>query len=110
MNMKKFKFLVVCMCLVSVLFLVSGCKEVLLDDCGGYGTLKLTNTSSNTIQRIQVDGVNYGTLDPGEDIEIDLPVGRHTVEFINVRTGNYACSPMEVIIVECDTQGFSCGG
>jgi hypothetical protein len=81
-----------------------------LDICGGYGYLKLTNDSRNTIQKIRIDGVNYGTLDPGDSETFELTVGKHTVETLNAVTGRNACSSFEVTIVECDTQGYSCSG
>lgn len=81
-----------------------------LDLCGGYGYLRLTNTSNNTVHKIRIDGINYGTLYPGESETYDLTVGTHVVETINKRTGNNACSAFVVTIVECDTQGYSCSG
>jgi len=103
------KRLFIALLLLSMFVFMSSCKE-LIDSCGGYGTLRLTNRSVNTIQQVKVDGVNHGTLDPGEKIDIDLPAGQHFVETVNVKTGNYACSSFMVTIVECDTQGFSCTG
>ena len=43
--------------------------DILKMSCEGMGTLKLTNKSHNTVHRIMIDGVNYGTLDPDESKE-----------------------------------------
>ncbi len=114
MNNNFFRMFLGCLALVTVLFFFTACQEaggqVVDDDCGGHGTLKLTNDSSGTVQQLKIDGVNYGTIDPGESKEMSLPAGRHTVVTINYRTGNYACSSFTVIIVECETESFSCGG
>jgi hypothetical protein len=97
-----------CFLLFFLLMSMNACD--LLDICGGYGFLELTNDSNNTYQKIVIDGANYGTLAPGESETFELTVGRHSVARINIRTGNYACTPFEVTIVECDTQAFSCSG
>lgn len=76
-------------------------------DCGGKGYLKLTNESINTVQRIMIDGVNYGSLDPGESEIISLPAGEHEFQLVGI-SGGSGCSSAKVIIIECETQGFSC--
>lgn len=76
-------------------------------DCEGKGYLKLTNTSTGTVQRIMIDGINYGSLDPGESKSISLPAGEHEFQQVGI-SGGAGCSPAKVIIVECETQGFEC--
>lgn len=76
-------------------------------DCDGKGYLKLTNNSLNTVQRIMIDGVNYGSLDPGESKSISLPAGEHEFQQVGI-SGGSGCSAAKVIIIECETQGFSC--
>ena len=92
--------------LIFLLINITNCD--VLDLCGGRGYLRLTNESRNTLHRIRIDGVNHGTLDPGESKTFDLTIGKHTVETIDITHGGNACSPFEVTIVECDTQGYSC--
>lgn len=79
------------------------CRE----KCSGLGSLKLTNESHSTVQRIMVDGVNYGTIDPGESEEIDLAAGEHEFQLVGI-SGGTGCSAAKVIVVECETSGFSC--
>lgn len=73
------------------------------------GVLKLTNTSISTVQKIMVDGVNYGTIDPGESKEISLAAGEHDFQQVGI-SGGTGCGPASVIIVECETSGFKCSG
>jgi hypothetical protein len=77
--------------------------------CHGKGTLSVTNTSPNTIQRLMIDGVNYGTLDPGETKDASLAAGQHSWQLVGV-TGGGGCSEASVIIVECETSSYSCKG
>ena len=76
-------------------------------DCKGEGYLKLTNTSTGTVQRIMIDGINYGSLDPGESKSISLPAGEHEFQQVGI-SGGAGCNPAKVIIIECETQGFEC--
>ncbi|HOJ25421.1 MAG TPA: hypothetical protein PK081_09200 [Bacteroidales bacterium] len=87
----------------SILTIMLSCKS----DCEGEGYLKLTNNSNNTVQRMMIDGINYGSLDPGESESISLPAGEHEFQLVGI-SGGAGCSPAKVIIVECETQGFSC--
>lgn len=86
-----------------ILFTVSSCQK----SCSGSGTLKLTNKSLNTVQRLMVDGVNYGSIDPGESKSISLAAGSHDFQQLGI-SGGSGCSAAKVIIVECKTSGFSC--
>jgi hypothetical protein len=87
----------------SILTIMLSCQS----DCDGKGYLKLTNNSLNTVQRIMIDGVNYGSLDPGESKSISLPAGEHEFQQVGI-SGGSGCSAAKVIIIECETQGFSC--
>lgn len=56
-----------------------------------------------------IDGVNYGSLDPGESQTITLPAGEHEFQLVGI-SGGTGCSPAKVIIIECESQGFECSG
>lgn len=78
------------------------------DDCDGKGTLSITNKSiTNSLMQLKIDGANYGTLDPGETIDVLLAAGQHDWQLIGINGGN-GCSEASVIIVECETSSFSC--
>lgn len=81
----------------------SSCDEI----CDGMGTLKLTNKSTSTVQQIMIDGINYGTIDPGESKEMDLAPGEHVFQQVGI-SGGTGCSSATVIIVECKTSAYSC--
>jgi len=80
------------------------CEE---SSCDGKGTLSLENKSIDTVQRIMIDGVNYGSLDPGEKEEIELAAGQHVWQLVGI-SGGAGCSEAYVIIQECETTAFSC--
>jgi hypothetical protein len=77
--------------------------------CQGMGKLAVTNKSPNTIQKLMIDGVSYGTLDPDEKKTVSLAAGHHSWQLVGV-TGGSGCSEASVIIVECETTSFSCSG
>ena len=54
-----------------------------------------------------VDGVNHGTIDPGESKEISIAAGEHEFQQVGI-SGGTGCSAAKVIIVECETSGYSC--
>ncbi|MBK6934270.1 MAG: hypothetical protein IPH17_04105 [Bacteroidales bacterium] len=56
-----------------------------------------------------IDGVNYGSLDPGESQTITLPAGEHNFQLVGI-SGGTGCCPAKVIIIECESQGFECSG
>jgi len=97
--------LILMLCLIAPFIWLSSCKKE--DKCDGMGTLKLSNNSLNTVQRLMVDGVNHGTIDPGESKEISLAPGEHDFQFVGI-SGGTGCSTAKVIIVECKTSGFAC--
>ena len=80
----------------------TGCMDIYT-----MGTLELTNKSIGTVQRIMIDGVNYGSLDPSESKEISLAPGEHTFQQVGI-SGGSGCSEAKVIIVAGQTSGFSC--
>lgn len=90
--------------------LMVSCKE----DCEkkGTGVLAVTNTSENTVQRVIVDGVNYGILEPGEKIEITLPIGTYPLLIEGVSGGGgCAVAPLpNVPIIMCETFSIDCSG
>lgn len=94
------------MFLVALTFTTSSCDTLKLD-CDGMGTLQLTNKSLNTVQRIMIDGVNHGTIDPNEKKDFKLAPGQHVFQQVGL-SGGSGCSIAYVIIVECETSGFSC--
>jgi hypothetical protein len=67
----KFLISVFAILLIASIIGMSSCDKV----CKGEGTLSLKNSSLNTVHRIMVDGINYGSLDPGDHIDISLPAG-----------------------------------
>src|SRR5271157_4470392 len=106
--MKKVKLtlIVATVLMAAVLFIDFSCTK---DDCNGEGTLSLTNKSSNTVQRIMINGVNYGTIDPGDKKDIKLVPGVYSWQLVGLYGGT-GCSGAEVTITACVTQGFSCNG
>lgn len=92
--------------LAAVLFIGISCEGI-LDTCEGKGTLELTNKSRNTVQRIMINGVNYGTIDPGETKDIRLTPGMYGWQLVGI-SGGSGCSAAAVTITECTTQAFSC--
>jgi hypothetical protein len=101
--MYKLYYSLIAAAVLSVLITTNACKK----PCSGSGKLKLTNKSMNTVHRLMVDGVNYGTIDPGESKEISLAAGEHTFQQVGI-SGGVGCSAAKVIIVECETSSFSC--
>lgn len=103
--MKKLK-LIPTICAIAVLF--ASCKKE--DTCTGFGTLKLTNTSASHYHKIVIDSIDYGTLDPGKNKEVRLAAGSHILRFAPFGGSGNGCSSATVIVVECQTQSFTCGG
>lgn len=82
------------------------CEDMM---CDGKGTLSVENTSIGTVQQLRVDGVNYGSVDPGKTKKVDLAPGEHTWQMIGL-SGGVGCSAATVIIMECEESSFSCHG
>lgn len=106
--MKSFSRILVLPILISVMSLTSCNKSKDKGCTSGSGTLKLTNSSHGTVQRIMIDGVNYGSLDPGESKDISLAAGQHDWQLQGI-SGGTGCSSAKVTIVECQTTSFQCG-
>jgi hypothetical protein len=103
--MKKIKLILLAIVLMTITASVNtSCEDL---TCNGKGTLSLTNKSLLTVQKIMINGVNYGTLDPGETQEIELSPGMYMWQLVGL-SGGTGCSAAAVTITECDTQGFSC--
>lgn len=90
-------------------FFFSSCEALEEGICDGKGTLRVENTSLHTVQKIIIDGKNYGTLDPGDFQEIPLNEGKYLVEIIGI-SGGGGCLAHYVTISECDTQISGCSG
>ncbi len=75
--------------------------------CEGRGTLNVENKSLHTVQRILIDGTNYGSLDPGESKDIELAAGKYTLQFVGINSGG-GCTPSQVTIDACGEEGRSC--
>jgi len=71
------------------------------------GTLRCTNTSSNTVQRIMISGTNYGSLDPGETRSIDLAPGSWSLQFVGI-SGGSGCSASTFNIAACQSVSRGC--
>ena len=108
-KMKRFLFLsALLITLVIATSITPSCTKT--DGCNGTkGTLTLTNSSLFTVQKIMINGVSYGTLDPGDEKSIDLSPGVYAWQLVGI-AGGTGCSMAAVTIVACDTQGFKCSG
>lgn len=71
------------------------------------GTLRCTNTSNATVQRIMISGTNYGSLDPGETRSIELAPGSWSLQFVGI-SGGSGCSASNFNIAACQTVNRSC--
>ena len=104
--MRKIKLFLVALVLLTITASVNtSCEDL---TCNGKGTLSISNKSHNTVQKLMINGVNYGTLDPGETKDVELSPGMYMWQLVGI-SGGTGCSAAAVTITECDTQGFSCG-
>ena len=71
------------------------------------GTLRCTNTSVNTVQRILISGTNYGTIDPNEYRDISLAPGSWNLQFQGI-SGGSGCSSSSFNIAACQSIGRTC--
>lgn len=103
------KILIILSSLVGLSIFFQSCmpEDVETSDCSDSGTLVLQNTSANTVQKILIDGTNYGILYPGDKQEIDLPVGKYEV-YLKSTSGGRGCSPSYVTLQDCDRIGRQC--
>jgi len=107
--MKTVKFFITLSSLVGLSIFFQSCipEDTETSWCSDSGTLVLHNTSANTVQKILIDGTNYGTLYPGDRQEIDLPVGKYEV-YLKSTSGEGGCSPSYVTLQDCDRIGRQC--
>lgn len=103
--MKKVKLILIALVMLTITASVNTSCEGLV--CNGKGTLQLTNKSLHTVQKVMINNVNYGTLDPGEKKDYELSPGVYAFQQVGI-SGGTGCSVAAVTISECDTQGFSC--
>jgi len=104
--MKKNRITLFAMVVLTIATFTSfSCETMCLN--GGQGTLSIENKSHNTVQKIMINGADYGTLDPGETKDIDLNPGVYEWQVIGI-DGGTGCSPAIVTIAECETSAFSC--
>jgi hypothetical protein len=85
----------------------SACKKA--ENCSGVGTLSLTNKSSGTQQKIIINGVGYGNLNPGESKDIDLSPGVYTWQLVGI-SGGTGCSAATLNVSECMKYSYNCTG
>lgn len=77
------------------------------------GTLYCTNESLHTVQKILVrsssatNWTNYGTIDPGETMNIALAAGSWDLKFQGIN-GGPGCNESSFNIAACRTVGRSC--
>jgi hypothetical protein len=103
LNMKKASVLFTA---VLLMFTFLSCEDL---TCDGKGTLSVENSSISTTQRLMVDGVNYGSVDPGKTKEVDLAPGQHIWQLVAL-AGGTGCSAATVIIEKCETSSYKCSG
>lgn len=87
----------------TIIFSMPSCKKY------SKGRLSVSNTSVNTVQRIMIDGTNYGSLDPGNKKEFEFEPGKYTVQLVGI-SGGTGCSASIVTVVKGETHGVSCSG
>ncbi len=108
--MKKINFaLLMAAIFIAALSINLSCDKLDASPCTGKGTLTLTNKSLTTVQRIMINGVNYGSLDPGNKKSIELTPGTYDWQLVGL-SGGTGCSAAKVNIVACEDQGYSCSG
>ena len=105
--MKRIKIILIAIALLVIAASTNFSCESTKDDCDGKGTLSIENKSLSTVQRLMIDGVNYGSVDPGDKKETKLAPGTHSWQMVGI-SGGTGCSAATVIIVACQTSSFSC--
>lgn len=101
------KFILTLMGVISFLSLSvinTSCDKL---SCDGLGTLSVENKSLNTVQRLMINGVNYGSIDPGKTKEVELTPGTYAWQLVGL-SGGSGCSPAVANIAKCETSSFSC--
>jgi len=105
--MKKIRMSLVIALLAVMPFMNFSCD--LIDDCDGMGILSIENTSLSTVQKLMIDGVNHGSVDPKETKEVKLAPGTHVWQMEGI-SGGTGCSAASVILIACKTSSFECSG
>ena len=105
--MRKIKIILIAIALLFIAASTNFSCESTKDDCDDKGTLSVENKSLLTVQRLMIDGVNYGSVDPGDKKEAKLAPGTHSFQMVGI-CGGTGCSVATVIIVACQTSSFSC--
>lgn len=74
-----------------------------------YGTLQLSDTSAHTTQTVFVNGVNEGTINPGQYLDVHLSAGVSvSVAWYVTNTNLLACQPIAVTPIQCQTSAYTC--
>jgi hypothetical protein len=100
-NLMKFAFIGI------IVLTVVSCQKI--SDCAGTGTLTVENTSSNTAQKLMINGVSYGTIYPGDSKSVKLSPGVYTWQLVGV-SGGTGCSAATLNVSECMTYSYTCDG
>lgn len=95
--------LLLLLCHVTLFLCFSSCEK----PCDKNGSLLLTNKSLNTVQKLTVEGVSYGTIKPGESKEISLAAGEYEFQQVGVN-GGVGCRAAKATIAKCKITTFSC--
>ena len=109
-NTKKMKTKLSTLLLLTALIagLSFNCSDIIGVDCDSKGYIQVTNnTKSNKNYKVIIDGMNYGTLAPGQGENYKVNIGAHLVS-IEFQEGGAACSAAYVDVQECQTRGLSC--
>jgi len=94
---------------IAVLVIVSlSCTKLDLTN-DGMGTLTLTNSSYNTVQRIMINGVSYGTLDPGAKKDIKLSPATYSWQLVGI-SGGTGCSAASLTVLAGYRYSYECRG
>ncbi len=76
--------------------------------CGSQtGYIHVRNTSLHTVQRLLIDNINYGSLDPGQERYVEKLPGNYLVQLIGLAGGS-GCAAATVHVIPCSTDGFMC--
>jgi hypothetical protein len=106
-KMRKIKIILIVIALLVITASINFSCDPIKDECDGMGTLSIENKSLSTVQRLMIDGVNYGSVDPGNKKDTNLAPGTHSWQMVGI-SGGTGCSAATVIIVACQTSSFSC--
>jgi hypothetical protein len=95
---------------IAVLAIVSlSCTKLDLNPNDGMGTLTLANASYTTVQKIMINGVSYGTLDPGAKKDIKLSPGVYSWQLVGI-SGGTGCSAASLTVLAGYHYSYECRG